>query len=602
MSVRFNDKSKAARLVDDLDPTRRLVALNLIVVIMTAVLAVRLWQVQVLQGSYYVRLSEENRVRQFTIPAPRGLIYDRRGRPLVANRPSFTVAVLPLELRDPTAVLPRLAAIMRMPLGAIEAKIAAGRSRPYETVRIKRDVGTPLVTQIEENRLDLPGVLILAEPVRQYPLASMAAHVLGYVGEIDVNELADREVDGYKAGDLIGKDGVERIYESLLRGVDGHLNVEVDALGRPLRVLGREPAVPGQDITLTIDLDLQTAATEALIATGYKSGSVVVTNPATGEILALANLPSYDPNLFAVGIKPQAWATLSGDPLHPLLNRAVGAAYEPGSVFKLVTATAALQERIVTRSTMFNAPGYFQLGRWRFGDLKAWGSIDFLSGIANSVNVVFYTLGYQLGGERLAHYATMMGLGERTGIDLPGEIVGTIATPATKQKLVGEPWYPGDSVNMSIGQGALTVTPIQVARMVGSIANGGTLLQPHVLLKVTQKDGTWQATSPTAQRYVPYDPNALSVVRDGMRAVVVRGSGTAAALPNVALAGKTGSAENPRGQPHAWFAGYAPAEAPRIVVVAFVEHGFRGGLTAAPLVRRVFGTAFPETNDPGRTP
>lgn len=588
--------------MDDFTPSRRLVTLNLIVVLMTVVLAVRLWQVQVLQGGYYLRLSEENRVRQFTIPAPRGLINDRRGRPLVANRPSFTVAILPLELRDASAVLPRLTTIVGIPLDAVQAKLAAARTRPYEPVRIKRDVGVPLVTQIEENRLDLPGIIILAEPVRQYPLASMAAHVLGYVGEVDANELADREGEGYKAGDLIGKAGVERIYEPVLRGVDGHLSVEVDALGRPLRVLGRVPAVAGQNINLTLDLDLQTAATEALVATGYKSGSVVVTNPATGEILALANLPSYDPNLFAVGISPQAWATLSGDPLHPLLNRAVGAAYEPGSVFKLVTAAAALQEGIVTRTSVFDAPGYFQLGRWRFGDLKAWGRIDFVSGIANSVNVVFYTLGYRLGGERLAHYAIEMGLGERTGIDLPGESAGTIASPATKQKLVGEPWYPGDSVNMSIGQGAVTVTPIQVARMVGLVANGGSLVQPHVLRSVTQQDGTMQASAPTVQRRVSYSLETFSVIRDGMRAVVARGTGTAAALPNVALAGKTGSAENPRGQPHAWFAGYAPAEAPRIVVVAFVEHGFRGGLTAAPLVRRIFETAFPTAQDPGRAP
>ncbi len=588
--------------MDARTPARRLVALNLIIVAVTAILVVRLWQLQVLQGGYYFRLSEENRVREYTIPAPRGLIYDRRGKTLVDNRPSFTVAVLPLELRNPDVVLPQLAVIMAMPLADIEAKIAANRDRPFEPVRIKRDVGTPLVTRIEENRLDLPGVIILAEPVRLYPLGPIAAHVLGYVGEIDQDELAAREGEGYRVGDLIGKAGVERIYESVLHGEDGRLSVEVDALGRPLRVLGRVPAVPGRTITLTLDLDLQVVATKALVATGYKSGTVVVSEPESGEILALASLPSYDPNLFAVGITPQAWAALTSDPLHPLLNRAVGAAYEPGSIFKLVTAVAALKEGIVARNSTFDAPGYFQLGRWRFGDLKAWGRVDFVTGIANSVNVVFYTLGYRLGGERMAHYATEMGLGERTGLDLPGEVIGTIATPETKQRLTGEPWYPGDSVNMSIGQGAVTVTPIQVVRMVGSIANGGALLQPHVLMSATERDGSTHKVLVTVQRTVPYGASTLSVVREGMRAVVERGSGTAAALPHVALAGKTGSAENPRGKPHAWFAGYAPAQAPRVVVVAFVEHGYRGGLTAAPLVHQIFEAIFADETSQGRSP
>ncbi len=583
-------------------PTRRFVAINLVIAVLTAVLAVRLWQVQVLQGGYYLRLSEENRIREYTVPAPRGIIYDRRGRPLVTNRPSFTVAVLPLELREPIVVLPRLAALLGISLQEIQAKIDGNRIRPFEPVRIKRDIGTQLVARIEENRLDLPGIIILAEPVRSYLAGKVAAHVLGYVGEIDQDELAARGGEGYKPGDLVGKAGVERVYESTLRGEDGRLSVEVDALGRPLRVLGRVPALPGRAIVLTLDLDLQQVATDALVATGYKSGAVVVTDPRTGEILALVSLPAFDPNLFAVGISPQAWTSLTSDPLYPLLDRAVGAAVAPGSVFKLVTAVSALQEGIVARNTVFDAPGYFRLGRWTFGDLKAWGRVDFITGIANSINVVFYTLGYRLGGDRLAHYATLMGLGERTGVDLPGEVTGVIATPATKQQLVGEPWYPGDSVNMSIGQGAVTATPIQVARMIGSIANGGTLLQPHILLTVSEKDGTSRHISATVQRSVPYAPITLSVVREGLRAVVERGSGSAAALPKVAIAGKTGSAENPRGKPHAWFAGYAPAEAPRIVVVAFVEHGFRGGLTAAPLVRRIFEAAFADENLHGQIP
>ena len=577
-------------------PPRRLSVLNIIVAVVIGILVVRLWQVQVLQGAYYLRLSEENRVRDYTVTAPRGIIYDRKGRPLVTNRPSFTVAVLPLELSDPATVLPRLARMVDMTPEAIRARIEANRARPFEPVRVRRDVGTHVVAMIEENRLDLPGVIILAEPVRHYLHAKMTAHIMGYLGEIDEADLAARRSEGYKLGDLIGKVGVERAYESILRGTDGRLRMEVDALGRPLRVLSRVPAVPGRSIALTIDLDLQKASYDALVSSGHHAGVVIAMDPRNGEVLAMADLPAYDPNLFAVGISARDWQALTSDRQRPLLNRVIAATYEPGSVFKLVTAAAALEEGIVTRHTVFNAPGYFRLGRWTFGDLRAWGQVNFITGIANSINVVFYTLGYRLGGEALAHYATWMGLSEPTGIDLPGEITGTIPSPSTKLQLVGEPWYPGDSVNMSIGQGAVTVTPIQVVRMVAGIANGGDLLQPRLLLLSYDRNNVPQRSQPVIQRHVAYLPQTLSVLYEGMRAVVERGTGRGAAVEGVAIAGKTGSAENPRGKPHAWFAGYAPANAPRILVVAFIEHGFRGGIAAAPIVRQVFEAAFPRVS------
>jgi len=578
-------------------PGRRLFMLNIIIALLIGILAVRLWQVQVLQGAAFLRQSEENRIRDYTIAAPRGIIYDRRGRPLVTNRPAFTVAVLPLELRNPSVVIPRLASILAVPPEEIKSRIDANRPQPFEPVRIKRDVGPAVVARIEENRLDLPGVIILAEPVRYYLHGKIAAHVLGYLGEIDPDELAAHRGEGYEPGDLIGKAGVERAYESVLRGTDGRMRMEVDALGRPLRVLSRIPAIPGRAIALTIDLDVQKAAYDALVATGLPVGAVVAMDPRNGDLLALVSTPSYDPNLFATGITPKDWQAITTDPRKPLLSRAVGATYEPGSVFKLVTAIAALDNGIVSRRTMFDAPGYFRLGQWTFADLKAWGRIDFITGIANSVNVVFYTLGYRLGGEELAKYAFLMGLGEPTGVDLPGEIVGTIPSPATKEQLVGEPWYPGDAVNMSIGQGAITVTPIAVARMVGGLALGGPLVRPHVLLLTYDRDRTPHRVEPLIQRVVPYRESSLAVLREGMRAVVDRGSGLAAKIEGLAVAGKTGSAENPRGRPHAWFAGYAPAQAPRLVVVAFVEHGFRGGIAAAPVARAVLQAAFPQTGD-----
>lgn len=593
-----------------LPPSRRLRVLNAVIFALLGALVVRLWQIQVLQGAHYLRQSEENRIRDYTITAPRGVIYDRRGRPLVSNRPAFTVAVLPLELTRPDAVLPHLAAILGMPLLEVESRLQAGRARPFEPVRIRRDVGAAMVARIEENRLDLPGVIILAEPVRHYLYRELGAHVLGYVGEISEAELQQRRAQGYRPGDLIGKAGVERAYESVLRGTDGRLRMEVDALGRPLRVLQRVPAIPGRAIALTLDLDLQRAAYDGLLALraeggtlAVRSGAVVALDPRNGEILALESMPSYDPNLFAIGISATDWERLSTDRLRPLLSRAAGAAFEPGSVFKIVTAMAALEEGIVTRTSTFSAPGYFRLGNWVFRDLRAWGTVNFITGIANSINVVFYTLGYRLGGERLAAYALKMGLGERTGVDIPGEVAGTMPSPSTKQQLVGEPWYPGDAVNMSIGQGAVTVTPLQVARMVATIANGGTLLQPRVLKLTYDRDRTAEPAVTVVQRRDLYSPQALAVVREGLRAVVERGTGRAAAMPTVEIAGKTGSAENPRGRPHAWFAGYAPAGAPRIVVVAFAEHGYRGGLSAAPVVRRILEAAFPAPGElPGSEP
>jgi penicillin-binding protein 2 len=583
-------------------PTRRLVVLNLLIGMLMSILVVRLWQLQVLQGGFYLRQSEENRIRDYTLAAPRGIIYDRKSRPLVSNRPSFTVAVLPLELRDPAVVVAQLASILGITPQEIKSRIDANRPRPFEPVRIKRDVGPAIVALIEENRLDLPGVIILAEPVRHYLQGKIAAHVLGYLGEIDPDDLAARRSEGYRPGDLIGKAGVERANETVLRGVDGRMRLEVDALGRPLRVLSRLPAVPGRAIALTIDLDVQQATYDALVATGLPVGAAMAMDPRTGDILALVSLPSFDPNLFAIGISPTAWEAITADKRKPLLNRVLAATYEPGSVFKLVTATAALDHGIVGRQTMFDAPGYFQLGQWIFRDLKAWGRIDFLTGFANSVNVVFYTLGYRLGGEELANYALLMGLGELTGIDLPGEGNGIIPSPSTKEQLVGEPWYPGDAVNMSIGQGAITVTPIQIVRMVGAIATGGQLVQPHVLLLTYDRDRTAHRVDPVLQRVVPYRASTLAVLREGMRAVVERGSGAGARIDRLPIAGKTGSAENPRGVPHAWFVGYAPADAPRLVVVAFVEHGFRGGIAAAPVARTMLQTAFSPSVDQETAP
>ncbi len=578
------------------EPAGRLTALGVVVALLFGLLVGRLWQLQVVHGTDYLAESEDNRLRDLRLPAPRGILYDRKGRPLATSRAAFTVSILPMEIRGAERVLPRLAAILQMPESEIRERIAAARSRPFEPVRLRRDTPKAIVAMVEENRLDLPGVIIEVEPVRHYLYGALAAHALGYLGEISPTELGSPLWKGYRMGDLVGKGGVERVYDQVLRGHEGRQRVEVDARGRPLRVLGREPSRPGRSIVLTIDLDIQRAAEAAL---GDRTGAVVVLDPRNGEILALVSHPAYDPNAFAAGISTRQWARLTGDRALPLLNRAAEGNYEPGSVFKIVTAAAALTRGTATRATRITCPGFFRLGGRIFRDLKAHGTVDFVTGVAQSCNVFFWTLGYRTGGEAMSQMARAMGLGERTGIDLPSESAGLIPSAAWKQRTLGEPWYPGDNINMAIGQGWVNVTPLQIARMAGAVGNGGTLVRPHLVREIIDPE-TRQTerviTAPMGRFHLPVE--ALATLRDGLEAVVLRGTGRGVALPGVTIAGKTGSAENPRGQPHAWFTAYAPAEAPRVALAVLVEHGRRGALVAGPIAKAVLAAAFGITPEP----
>jgi penicillin-binding protein 2 len=570
--------------------TVRVAHLALIAVILFTVLAGRLWTMQAVDGPRYLELSEQNRIRDYVIPGPRGVIYDRRGAPIVTNRAAFTVAVMPMEVRHPERLAEALGPALKIDPAEIVEKIRAGRRRPFEPVPLRRDADKSVVLTIEENRLDLPGVVIQAEPVRDYVSRNLASHALGYLGEITESEL--RAKPGYRGGDLIGKTGVERTYNDELRGEAGYLRVEVDVAGRPGRVLGRKAAKPGHSLVLNIDATLQRAAEEGLRG---KTGAVVALDPRNGEILVLASSPTYDPAIFSGGISAANWRALTADKQFPLVNRATEAAYEPGSVFKIVTGTAALAEGVATRSTHFNCNGQLVLGRWVFRDLAAYGNIPFLRGVMVSCNVMFWTLGRSLGEERLNAYSTGMGLGRTTGIDLPAESTGFVPSAAWKMRTWKEPWYPGDTLNMAIGQGWLQTTPLQIARMLGAVANGGTLVRPILARRLLGPDGSpvRQFTAEGTPLGIRVPPEALETMREGLRMVVAGGTGRAAAVEGLNLAGKTGSSENPRGLPHAWFAGYGPVENPQLVVVAFVEHGRRGGIAAAPIVKAVFEAAKP---------
>jgi penicillin-binding protein 2 len=492
-----------------------------------------------------------------------------------------------MEVREPERLADRLAPVLGLDRTEILARLAAGRRRPFEPVALLRDASKAIVMTVEEHRLDLPGVIVQAEPVRDHLQGDLAAHAIGYLGEITEDELRVRP--GYRAGYLIGKTGIERVYDGVLRGTNGRLRVEVDATGRPVRVLGREVARPGQSLVLNIDAGLQAVAEEGLRG---RTGAVVAMDPRNGEILVLASTPAFDPNVFSGGVSPLNWKRLTSDRRLPLLNRAAEGTYEPGSVFKIVTGMAALGEGVARRDSLFNCTGAYQLGRWVFRDLAAYGTVNFIRGTQVSCNVMFWTLGRALGEGPLERYARMLGFGRPTGADVAAEAAGLIPSAAWKAKTVKEPWYPGDTLNMSIGQGWVLVTPLQVARMLGTVATGGTMVRPRLARRVLASDGAEvMSWAPEIVERVNLPEHVVRTMHEGLRAVVDGGTGRAAAVPGLAIAGKTGSSENPRGIPHAWFAGYAPADRPALVVVVFVEHGWRGGTVAAPIARAIFAAA-----------
>lgn len=583
---------------------RRLTVLLAVIGGMLAVLAIRLWQIQVVQGEYYLRLAEENRIRVTSITAPRGQIRDRQGRPLTLNRPAFTVALVPTELQHPELVIPEVARRVGMTPQEVAAKLAAIPDRPFELVRVRRDVPKEAIAALEENRMDLPGVLVQVEPVRDYLFGPLAAHLLGYLGEISDRDLQTLHSRGYEAGDLIGKDGIERIYDGYLKGRSGQVQEEVDAQGRPLKRLATVPPTPGDIVDLGIDLDVQRAAEEAL---GPRIGAVVAMDPRDGTIVALVSHPAFDPNRFATGILTTEWDRLLHDPQQPLLDRAIQGGYPMGSVFKIVTATAALELGLVQANSWFYCPGYYALGSRIFHDHEEHGALTFVEGIAKSCNVVFWTLARPVGPDNLAKFSRMFELGQTTGIDLLQESAGVIPDPAWKERVWQQQWFPGDTLNTAVGQGYVLATPIQVARLIAAVANGGTLVTPHLVTRISSPEGRLLlrlAPPPTGQIHL--SARTMEVLRTGLEAVVTRGTAVSIQIPGLTVAGKTGTAENPHGKPHAWFAGYAPIDNPRLVVVALVENVGYGAEFAVPIAQRVlqvaFGTGQPGAAHPGPTP
>jgi len=592
--------------------TRKIQIILYGIMFLMAVLIGRLFQLQVLRGGQFQEKSNYNQIREVVIPAPRGLILDRRGREMVRNRPSFAAAILPAEVEDPALLARRLAPILGMTTQQVEDIITRHVNSPFELVPIKDGLDPHTLARLAEKRSRLPGVFISVLPSRHY-WKGMAAHLLGYVGEISEQELADLKAQGYRERSTIGKAGLERQYDRQLRGSEGVRRIQVDVAGRVIRTLEETAPVPGDTLSLTIDRQVQETAETALADALYRigarngqscAGAVVALDPDSGAVLAMVSKPAYDPNLFARGISGREYRKLMDNPLYPMLDRVSGASFPCGSTFKMITASAALQEGVCQPTSGFYCPGVLYVGEQPFNCFvrSGHGGISFTDAIAHSCDVVFYRLGQGLRIDRLDDYAGRYGIGRKTGIDLPDEDPGLLPDPAWKERMVHEEWYPGDTINLSIGQGFLGVTPLQLALVTATVANGGTVWRPFLVGQMTDAQGGVTArTSPHPTGNVGINPEYLEAVRRGMRGAVAYGTATAAALPDLVVAGKTGTAENfpspsnPYGRNHAWFTCFAPYDHPRIVVTVFLEaSGGFGGQWAAPIAREVMAAFFRE--------
>lgn len=580
---------------------KRLSALAAVVLAAFVVVVGQLWYLQILEGPRFSELSENNRIRVRPLPAPRGALYDRNGVPLAETAPAFVLSIVPREVGDRESTLARLSILLKVPLAELRDAMAGASADSPWPIRIRRGLTFEDVIRVEEWRAELPGVLVEVEPRRAYPSSRSAVHLLGYVREATRAQVREGR---YRVGERAGQSGLERVLDEFLRGRDGGEYVEVDTLGRPVRVIRREQPRPGASVVTTLDRRLQEAAELAL--DGFP-GAVIVMDPRNGDLLAMVSSPAFDLARFTESLGREEWLRLVRDPGHPLLDRTFQSEYPPGSIFKLVVAAAALQEGIITPFDRLPCPPGLEIGNrtfrnWKDEDL---GALDLRRAIAISCNTFFYRLGLKIGIERLTRYAESFGFGRPTGIALPGEKRGLVPHPARTPSRGA--WLPGDTANVSIGQGGLLVTPLQVARFVAALANGGVLWRPRLVRRLDVEGGEDLSFGPTVTGHAALAPAVQAVLRESLwSAVNEGGTGAAAQVQGLEVAGKTGTAQigpasgSSRGQDHAWFAGYAPAGDPRVVVVVLVERGGMGGQVAAPIARRIFEEIFRSSLTPER--
>ncbi len=585
-----------------------------VIIFFFAVLVARLWFLQVQQGEKYDQLADSNRVRYLEIAAPRGNILDSMGREIVTNRPSFNVVWIRENNRLDDTLLKKMAAVLDVDVSDLLAKIRKMAGTPgHIPIRLAEDIDWNKVAYIENNRMNLPGIKIEVVPLRVYHYGNVASHIIGYLGEINEKELKASKEGEYRGGDLIGKMGLERLREKDLRGEKGRHYMEVNALGFEQRNLkGIEP-LPGNDLQLTIDMDLQRTAEETMAA-GEKSGAVVAVEVNSGRILAAASAPTLELDKFIGGISYKNWQAMLDNPLHPLINKIVQGQYPPGSTYKLVTATAGLAERVISPDSIIYCPGHYRFGNriYRCWKHSGHGAVDLNRALSESCDVYFYQVGQRLGVDRLAKYARMFGLGRKTGVEMEHEKSGLIPTSAWKKKRFGKVWQEGETLSIAIGQGFDLVTPLQLAFMTATVANGGTLYKPGLVEQVRDPDGkVIEQFEPEIVDRLTGQGRNLQLVRKGLIEAVNgrHGTGRRARLKDlgITVAGKTGTAQVVRlkqyrhlkdkdipykYRDHAWFTCFAPAENPEIAVTVLVEHGFHGGSGAAPVAKAVLEAYF----------
>jgi len=552
----------------------------------------RLWYLQVVKGHELRMKSEKNRIKSIRLQAYRGNILDRYGRLLAGVRPSFNIGIVVKDASNIEELLPKLTPLLNESPMNVRMKLVAAKDRPpYLPVIVKRNADWPVVARVEARLYELPGVVVEVAPSREYPHGKVAPHLLGYLGEVSLEQLKSGKFPHAVPGDLVGKYGIEARYEKELAGKSGHKIIEVDARGRMIKLIDVKRPVPGNDITVTLDMDLQLAAEDALVG---KSGAVVALDPRNGQLLVMASSPKFDPGIFARGLTVKEWEELRDPLLAPLVNKAIQGQYAPGSTFKVVMAFAGLQERVINQHSRFFCNGSFRLGKRKFRCWKSGGhgQTDLYKAIVQSCDVYFYNLGLKLGVDRISKYAEAFGFGSRTGIDLPGEKSGRVPTRQWKRKFFKESWQKGDTVNLAIGQGFLAVTPIQLARMIAAVANGGRLYRPEYIL----------GEKPDRQGVLPINRDIFPIVTGALEGVISDKHGTArrCRIDGLKIAGKTGTAQvvkqtkRKQGKKMAWrlrdhalFVAFAPAKDPQIAVAVVIEHGGHGGSAAAPVARTV---------------
>jgi penicillin-binding protein 2 len=577
---------------------RRLTILKIGLLLVVGLLALRLWHLQIREGPYYRDLSQSNLTRSVVLEPARGLIYDRNGVLLANNVSSFSLYVTLEDVQDHEELVQKLMTLVGLDESRLRKKLSERASKLIPR-KVKDRLTLREAAQVESHRLDLPGVMIQAESQRNFPTGLTASHVIGYVGEVSADQLEQADYADLHQGSIVGQYGVEVTYDRFLRGRAGQKLIEADALGHEKRTVSVEKPRAGDDLYLTIDLRLQKLAEELL---GDEAGAIVALDPKTGEVLALASRPAFDPNVLSRELTPKQWEEFVQHEGRPLTNRATQGQYPPGSIFKIAMAAAALETKTVEPSTQIRCAGGYQFGRRFYRDWKAGGHglMNVTQALVHSCDVFFYTAGQRMGIDTIASYAKLFGLGSPTGIELPSERVGIVPSPDWKEKARGEQWLPGETISASIGQGYVTVTPIQMASLTATVANNGVPVRPRLVRAVMDRATGRVLELPSVPlSRLSVKPDTLAIIRSALAGVVTEGTATRAKSSLVSIAGKTGTAQIAALRPgpekdipkklrdHAWFVSYAPVEAPRIAVVILVEHMGHGGSAAAPLAKQM---------------